>query len=670
MNTRSLLFAVLGAISLFPIACSDENPSDENPDNRDGTAASASGGTVASPQGGEGGAAAPGSGGGEPIDPGPTVLLIEENEPGFCDLDGAVESSHLGFTGTGYANTDNSIDNGVVWEIDSLNGGEVTLEWRYASEGTRPADLYLNESNLEGLDFPDTVTWGTWSSQRAVAILAPGKNKIELTATSFEGLGNIDTLTVSGNGLRPGSCEEEVVSPGGPTDWDGDIPQYITYLTAGASDHNSDLSIRTASGVKYYWATNFDDTSDYLAWPMNEEKEVEYRVWALLSTEESVPVTLSVDSSDSSIETSTEDIGWQKLDMGTITLPAGASTLRFVRNSNSPNMMIKSLELIKEAEVPLYQERVAAYKADMTWLQEATFGIMFQYGAWGYPVTGDRKSIDDSAADFDVEAFADMIESTGARYIVWSLSWHQYWLHSPNAAVDEIMGHSNLTSERDLVGDVAQAMQDRGIRFMLYYHQGMQEEPEWKAKQQFPGSFDDTGAGDRTVFFNNWKAVISEYGARFGTNLDGWIFDDGTVYYPAHFEDLARAAREGNPNRFISYNNVGAVRLTDFSDMTLGEREMSEASHYGAAPVGGDGIFTQGPFEGLYQHSMNPADYWGIFEADQNVTTRISSTAAANAMRSAAERNVAISLSMVMWEDGTVLESTLEVMKAAGAALD
>jgi|GEM_PF-2805091 len=672
------LLSLIGILSLLVTACSSE-PDSTSPrdgadtattENQSGTGGGAEVGAGA-PGGSGDGASEGGTGATLNIPDGPVTLTIEEDAPGFCLVDGVIETTNDGYTGTGYANTDNSIDNSIEWRVNSKNGGDVNLEWRYAAEGSRSGDLGINDFNVESMDFEETGSWESWSTENATATLAPGLNIIRLRASTLEGLANIDSLTITGEALAPADCTDAPIVDSGPTDWgDGDIPQYITFLTAGSSDHNADLTIRRASGVKYYWATNFDDTSDYLTWSLNHESEDTYRVFGLLSTASEVPLTLSVDGTAHSRDVNTEDIGWQKLDMGTITIPAGESTLRLVRNSNSPNMEIKSLELIKESEVPAYEARVAAYKADMTWLREATFGVMFQFGAWGYPQSGDRKSINDGAADFDVESFADMIESTGARYVIWSLTWHQYWLQTPSSAVDEIMGNSSLTSERDLVGDVANELQSRGIRFMLYYHQGMQEEPEWKAKQDFPGEFDDTGSGDRTVFFNNWKAVISELGGRLGTNLDGWIFDDGTVYYPAHFEDLARAAREGNSNRFISYNNVGAARLTDFQDMSLGEREMSEASHYGAAPVGGDGIYTAGPLEGLYQHSMNPVDYWGIFEANQSVSTRISEGAAINAMTSAAERNVAISLGMVMWEDGTVVQSSLDVMRAAGAALD
>ncbi len=676
VNTRAPLYLVLAAACLAPLACTGASPGEDNAIDQNPTAGTGattgSGGATAS--GASSGSGAAGTGGatgtgGAPLSNEPVVLMIEEDTAGFCDVDGVIESTNAGFLGAGYTNTTNSIDSGVEWQINSLEGGQVTLAWRYASEGDRAGELSVNDFNVDNVPFTGTGAWTTWITESTTVTLTAGLNTIRLAATGVAGLANIDSLTVSGNGLAPGSCEDEIITPGGPTDWGGDIPQYITFLLAGSSSHNADLNIGKASGVKHYWATNFDDTTDYLTWSMNQPSEDVYHVWALLSTESAVPITLTVDGSANALQASTEAIGWQKLDMGTITIPSGANTLTFKRNSNSPNMEIKSLELIKEADVPAYQARVAAYKADTTWLSDATFGIMFQFGAWGYPKTGDRKSINDGADDFDVDAFADMIESSGARYIIWSFSWYQYWIQAPIKAVDDIMGHSNFTAERDLIGEVAQEMQDRGIRFMLYYHQGMQQEPEWKAKQAFPGEFDDTGSGDRTVFFNNWKSVMKDVGARYGTNLDGWFFDDGAVYYPAHFEDLARAARTGNPNRFISYNNVNNVRYTDFQDLTLGERRMSAASYYGAPPVGGDGIFTKGPMEGLFQHSMNPADYWGIFEANQSVTTGMSQNGAVNAMLSARERNVAISLSMVMWEDGSVLQSTLDVMKAVGAAL-
>jgi hypothetical protein len=443
------------------------------------------------------------------------------------------------------------------------------------------------------------------------------------------------------------------------------------HLMAAGAERNDGLSVRKAY-PKHYYVTNFDDnTNDYFRWTVNAPAQTQYRVWALLNSAAELPLKLSVEGTNYSIETSTSDIGWDRLDMGTITLPSGTSTLELVRNSTAiDNIEIKSLELLRVSDIASYDARVAAFKGDSHWLSDATYGLMFQYGAWGYPQTGDRKSIDDGADDFDVPAFVAMVKGTGARYVIWSFSWYQYWIQAPIQAVDDIMGDSSLTASRDLIGEISQGLQDEGIRFMLYYHQGLQQEPTWAAKQNFPGEFDDTGTGDRTTFFNNWINVVTDVGNRYGTNLDGWFFDDGAAYYPAPFEAMAAAVKAGNPNRLLSYNNVGNVRYTDFQDMTFGESEYGEAI-YGSSPDGGDGIFDFGPMEGLLQHSMFKTNNgWGVAFPDDPITTSFSSSFAVDIARAADLRNVPLSYDIKMWEDGTVTQETLDVLHAVRDALD
>ena len=58
----------------------------------------------------------------------------------------------------------------------------------------------------------------------------------------------------------------------------------------------------------------------------------------------------------------------------------------------------------------------------------------------------DRQSLDQGAQDFDEPKFAAMAKSTGAGYVIWSITWWNYWMQTPNAAVDSIMGNGSITS--------------------------------------------------------------------------------------------------------------------------------------------------------------------------------------------------------------------------------
>ncbi len=440
----------------------------------------------------------------------------------------------------------------------------------------------------------------------------------------------------------------------------------LIQLMAAGSQHNSGLSVTNYGSPKHFWINNFNDnTNDYLKWTVSLAEGANYHVWALLNSGSVVPLKLTVDGTSHGLDASTRSIGWDKLDMGTLFIPGGTSTLKLVRSSSGGgNIEIKSLELIRESDRAAYEQRIAGFKKDTSWLANAKYGLMFQYGAWGYPQTGNtRKSIDQGAADFDVRSFVDMVKGTGASYVIWSITWWQYWMQAPSASVDGIMGNSSLTASRDLIGEVAQACHDNGIRFMLYYHQGIQQEPAWAAKQNWPSSFTATGTGDRSTFFDNWCSVITEMGNRYGTNLDGWFFDDGCVYYPAPFERLGAAARAGNPDRLISYNPWVSVRITDFQDVYFAEESHGE-TQFGSAPAGGNGVFTDGPQKGLLQQAMFTMEQdWGVHSPNTAINTGITGSQAAGWLNSAIPRKVPLSFNMMMWEDGTVAQSSLDVLE-------
>ncbi|WP_221192089.1 CBM35 domain-containing protein [Microbulbifer rhizosphaerae] len=138
---------------------------------------------------------------------GPGELVIEE-ATGFCSVDGSVDSNHPGYNGRGFANTDNAAGNGVEWRVQVPAGGSYELEWRYAnaSDNNRPGNLLINGLSVATVDFPSTGAWETWAVATATIFLDAGENTIRLEAISGEGLGNIDSLSVTGDSPQAIDC--------------------------------------------------------------------------------------------------------------------------------------------------------------------------------------------------------------------------------------------------------------------------------------------------------------------------------------------------------------------------------------------------------------------------------------------------------------------------------
>ena len=140
-----------------------------------------------------------------------TSITIQEDETGFCgiDPDGAVEDEHAGYTGTGYANTDNATGEGIDYSVNILTPGTYTFTWRYAlASGNRTANLIINGiTEVSGISFPSTGAWTTWGTTGGVQVtLTTGTKDVRIQATTSGGLANIDYMQVTGPNLEAASC--------------------------------------------------------------------------------------------------------------------------------------------------------------------------------------------------------------------------------------------------------------------------------------------------------------------------------------------------------------------------------------------------------------------------------------------------------------------------------
>ncbi len=134
-------------------------------------------------------------GGTPPPPPGSTF----EAETGTLSAGGTFDSNHVGFTGTGFANTANAVGAFVDIPVTAAAAGTKTLSFRY-SDGTtaaRPATISVNGTSRGTLNFPTTANWDTWATASISVPLTAGTNTIRVTGTTAGGTANIDSVTVS-----------------------------------------------------------------------------------------------------------------------------------------------------------------------------------------------------------------------------------------------------------------------------------------------------------------------------------------------------------------------------------------------------------------------------------------------------------------------------------------
>jgi rhamnogalacturonan endolyase len=140
---------------------------------------------------------------------GQSVASLQENETGFCSVDGVIESDHSGYTGSGYANTENASGNGIDYKVNISASGNYTVEIRYAATSDRPGKLIQNGSEvLSNITMNSSGAWTTWNTVTTSVYLSSGISDLRLEATSSNGLPNIDYLQLTGETISAYNCDQ------------------------------------------------------------------------------------------------------------------------------------------------------------------------------------------------------------------------------------------------------------------------------------------------------------------------------------------------------------------------------------------------------------------------------------------------------------------------------
>jgi len=216
------------------------------------------------------------------------------------------------------------------------------------------------------------------------------------------------------------------------------------------------------------------------------------------------------------------------------------------------------------------------------WMQTARWGVMTHYlsdwKARDYHLTMNVDEWNKMVDGFDVENMAKQLQTAGAKWYQISIGQNSGYYLSPNSAYDRITGiQPSKCSRRDLVADLADALQKRGIRLMVYLPSGApggdhaaDAALEWQ-----------NGPHPNKEFQRKWEQIIREWSTRWGKKVSGWWFDG--CYFPnsmyrspeaPNFASFAAAARAGNPDSIVAFNPgvvYRVISLTPYEDFTAGE---------------------------------------------------------------------------------------------------
>jgi hypothetical protein len=220
-----------------------------------------------------------------------------------------------------------------------------------------------------------------------------------------------------------------------------------------------------------------------------------------------------------------------------------------------------------------------SHRAD--WFAAAKWGVFTHYLTDTDTSVAEWNRMVDS---FDVGALAAQLESVGAKYYFITIGQNSGHYCSPNAVYDGFVRiKPSKCSRRDLVADLYEALQPKGIRLLVYLPSGAPDrDPIADEKLKWESGVWGRADNKRLAEFQRmWEDVIREWSVRWGHKVCGWwidgcYFSDAMYRHPdaPNFASFAAALRAGNPEAIVAFNPgviVPVITQTECEDYTAGE---------------------------------------------------------------------------------------------------
>ena len=302
------------------------------------------------------------------------------------------------------------------------------------------------------------------------------------------------------------------------------------------------------------------------------------------------------------------------------------------------------------------------------WFYKAKFGVFTHYLAGLQGPIADAAAWNKMVDSFDVNALADQVASTGAKYYVITLGQNSGYYCSPNATYDKLVGIApSKCSKRDLVADLYEPLKKKGIALMVYLPSGAPDKDEIAMKAlDWKNDPKPTDPDPRLkTFQQKWESVIREWSLRWGDKVKGWWFD-GCYFADAmyrspdapNFESFAAETRAGNPASIVAFNpgvKEPIIVHSTSEDYTAGEIDKPEKT------------VCSGRF--IDQAQFHMLSYLGKWWGDAQNPPRFSTEQAVNITRGLVEKGAVVTWDVPVSATGQIPVPYLEQLKAIGTTV-
>lgn len=333
---------------------------------------------------------------------------------------------------------------------------------------------------------------------------------------------------------------------------------------------------------------------------------------------------------------------------GTVKLQKGLQTisLKVENSSNGDIMRFRSLELIPvkyKGQIQNEKQKALNSRAKTDWLNQAGYGVMFHWTSQSVNQDGSNKPYEQAVNDFDVGKFANMVEDTGAGYVIFTIGHAEPYCPAPLKSWEKY--HPEHTTKRDLIAEMANALNAKNIKLICYF------------PTHIIGKYRKVGEKEFTKINNE---VMTEFGKRYGKKVAGYWFDGWYQCFEEYpdfsFKNFFKACKAGNQDRIIALNSWIYPAMTEWQEYWAGEA---------ASPVAPPeaGTLKRGPGKGLqYQALIIMEPYW-VQEKPEIPDPRFNVEQLSKYIRECMENGGAVTINMGIYQDGTVGKKALQVMK-------
>ncbi len=220
-------------------------------------------------------------------------------------------------------------------------------------------------------------------------------------------------------------------------------------------------------------------------------------------------------------------------------------------------------------------------RANTDWLTSCAVGISVHWTAQTAPREGAACPFAEAVNRFRLNEFLGAVKHSGVGYVIFTATHALQMLPCPHPIVDSIL--PGRTTERDLLGELAQGLEAMGKSLIVYYNHSCNHgnDPAW---EQAIGYHDQPK--DRLA--KNLCAIVNWMGERYGRLVRAWWFDSsysldsrGPINsvttdmegFRFPWEDMTVAAKAGYCERLVAYNaGIGETFLyTEHQDYWAGE---------------------------------------------------------------------------------------------------